>query len=149
MLGQRHENFSLLQECLLHRLVGTFWPGSVGRWPIAPELGLPIQIIDVGIGAGSKKIIPDIANRALHPTFFIPPRNGHRASLEAVMCGERQVLGVEANGTSNAFKHSAFKVVTQDDLWNPTPRLKREHVAQQEAVHARVQTEVQEDASGI
>jgi len=57
-----HEDFSLLQECLLHRLVGAFWPGPVGCGSVAPELGLPIQIINVGIGTGSKKIVPDITN---------------------------------------------------------------------------------------
>ena len=71
---------------------------------------------------------------------------GYRAWLETVIGGKCQVLRIETDGTAHALQHSAFKVIAQDDPGNATPCFKRQYMAEQEAVHAGVQTKVQEDA---
>lgn len=62
------------------------------------------------------------------------------------MRGKCQVLRVEAYGWTYALQDSAFKVITQDDPGHAAPGLKRQDMTEQEAVHAGVQREVQEDA---
>ena len=119
------------------------------RRPGDPSPGLGVEVIHIGEGAGGKEVLADVANRSLHAPLLVAARHGHGTRLKAVVAGKGQILGVEANGVAYTLQHGALEVVAQDDAWHTTPGFKGQEVAAKKAVHARGQTEVQEDAPRV
>jgi len=54
-----------------------FLAGPVGGGTRTPDIGLRIQILDIGPLTAGKEAIPDIAYSALDASFFVAPRNGY------------------------------------------------------------------------
>ena len=63
--------------------------------------------------------------------------------------GKRQQVGVEADGVAHTFEHGALQVVVEQYPGHAAEFGKRQHMATQEAVHARVQAKAQEDAPRV
>ncbi len=86
---------------------------------------------------------------AFDPTFLIAACDGHRTRLEAVVFGEGQEFGIEANRIAHAFEHDALEIVIEDRSDGPAKRIKCLDVATQEAVHLGIEAEAQEDAPRV
>lgn len=56
--------------------------------PLAPEIGLCIEIVQITPGAGRKEGAANILNRALDPTLFITPGHRNGSWFEAIMSGQ-------------------------------------------------------------
>ncbi len=124
-------------------------PTPVCRCSIAPKLGLRIEAIHIGEAACGEEVVPDVANGSLDPTLLIAACDGHGPSYEAVMRGKCQVLRVESYGWTHTLQHRALQVIAQDGPGYAAPGPKRQDMAEQEAVHAGVQREVQEYAPRV
>ena len=95
--------------------------------------------------AGGKEGVAHIANRSFHAPFLIPPRHRHGARLEAIMRGEFQQGGMEADGLALALEDRAFQIVVEQNPGQSVPGLERRLVSAQEIGHPRVEKEAQED----
>ena len=105
----------------------------------APDVGLGVEVGQIGKAACSKKVLAHVANGALHAALLVAPGHGHRAGLKVVVAGKRQQLRREANGVAPALQHGTLEVVIEQHARKPTPELKGLDMASQEALHARVQ----------
>jgi hypothetical protein len=99
--------------------------------------GLALDLNDLGV--------VHRAHGPLHAAFFIPPCHHHRTRLEAVMGGEFQQRGMEADGIALPLEDDTFQVVVEHDPGQPTPGREGGLVATQEVGHARIEEEAQED----
>ena len=146
VLGQCQQAAAFALKCLAHGKAIILGPQAIGGLSITPGTRLGVQIIHVGEAACGEEVVADIADRPLDATLLVSTRHGHRARLEAVVRGEGQQFGIEADGVAHALEHGALKIVVEQDPSHSVPCAKGQHMAAQEAVHAGVQTEVQEDA---
>ena len=86
-----------------------------------------------------------MADAALDPPLLVAASWRHRARLVAVMPGQGQKRGVQADGIPAALEHGRLQVVVQGDPGGAAPGFEGGDVAAQEALHARVKEETQED----
>lgn len=128
---------------------GVFRAGPVGGGPVAPGLGLAIEVVEVAERAGGEEAVADEADRALDPTFLVAACHRHWSGLEPVMTGEREQGRMKAHGVAATFEHGALKIVVEADTRQTVPRLERLDVAAQERLHPRIEEEAQEDAARV
>ena len=81
--------------------------------------------------------------------FSLPRGDRDGLGQEAVVAGEVEVAGIEADGLAAAFQHGALQVVAPDLAGHAPPGLEGVGMAAQEVVHRRVQVEAQEDAARV
>ena len=110
-------------------------PAPIERLALAPLARLGIQVGHIGELAPGEEGSANKFDLALDPTLLIATCDGHRTRLEAVVRGEGQEFGIEANRISLAFKHDAFKVVIEQGSRQPSERGERLDMPPQEAVH--------------
>ena len=81
--------------------------------------------------------------------FSLPRADGHRARLEAVVGGQGQQRRVEADRVALALEHGALEVVVQQHPGHAAEGGEGRDMAAQEAVHAGVEEEAQEDHARV
>ena len=136
----------LLGKCLAHRHRSVLRAQPVVRLAHTPQIGLGVEVAQIGEGARWPEVLAHVANGTLHAALLVTPGHGHRARLEVVVAGKRQQLGREADGIALALQYGTLEVVVQQHPGQTTPALKGLAVGAQKALHARVQREAQEDA---
>src|SRR6202022_2091088 len=124
---------------------GFFPAGAIGGGSRAPESGLGIQIVEVSEFARGKEVLAYKLDCSFDASLLVAPTHRHGTRLVAMMRGEREQRRVEADRITLTFEHGAFKIVVQDDLWQPGPCREGTRVARQEAVHAGIEEEAQID----
>ena len=153
VLGQLHRAGLLGLQGLAHRQPVVLGPAPITGIAFAPDLRLRVEVVHVGERSGGEEVVADVADRPLDPALLIAARHGHRARLVAVGGGECQQVGVEADGSTtgmvHALEHGALQVVVEQHPGHAAEGGKRQHMATQEAVHAGVQAEAQEDAARV
>src|SRR3989338_2131666 len=90
-----------------------------------------------------------ILDCALHTSLLISAERRHRPRFEAVVAGELQQGGIEADGIPDTLRDGTFKVVVEQDARHRAKPLKGAHVAGQEVRHAHAVEEAQVDAPRV
>ena len=143
---QGQQTWLLLGERLTHCEGFVLWAQAVIGLTHTPEVGLGVQISQIGEAACSEEILPDVANGPLYPAFLVAPGRCYRTRLKVVVASKGQQRRREPDGITLALQHSTFKVVVQQHPRQATPGLESLDMAAQKALHACVQTEAQKDA---
>ncbi len=143
--GQAQQMVALALEGLAHAQGGVLRAGAFARVCHAPGGGLGVEVVQVGELAPGEEGVADIADAALDPPLLVAASWRHRARLVAVMPGQGQKRGVQADGIPAALEHGRLQVVVQGDPGGAAPGFEGGDVAEQEALHARVEEETQED----
>ena len=128
------------------RLLGA---APIGGRAATPSVGLDVEVVHAGDLAAGKEIVADIADGALDAALLVAAGDGDRSRIEPVVAGEGEQRGVEADGVGVALQDGAFQIVVEQNPGHPIPCLEGRDVAGEEALHARVQEEAQEDAPGV
>src|SRR4029453_2293312 len=90
VVGQRQQAGRFLGEHLAYRAVRLVGTASVGGRAIAPDLGLGIEVIEIGEAAGSKEGIAHVADRALDAALLVAAGDRYGAGFIAIMPGKGQ-----------------------------------------------------------
>ena len=93
--------------------LGVLGTGALGGTGLAPLVGLVIEVVEVVESPGAEEALAGKSDMALHPALLISTRGRDGARLEAVVSGELEQRGVEADGVGAAFEHDATHVVEQ------------------------------------
>ena len=135
IIRQGQELGLLLCEGLAHRDRTVLGTGPIGGLALTPGRGLGVEVVEIAPLAGGEEAVANIANRSFHAAFLIPPRHRHGTRLEAIMSGEFQQGGMEADGIALALEHGTFQVVVEHDPGQSTPGGEGRLVATQEIGH--------------
>ena len=138
-----------LPEGLPHRHGAILRAGSVGCEALTPGLGLGIEIGEVRERPSRKEAIPDITDGALDATLLIAAGDGDWPWLIAVMSGELEDFGVEADRRALPLQDGAFEVVLQKNPRDPYEGIEGRPVGPEEVGHPGIEAEAQEDLPGI
>ena len=100
-------------------------------------------------GPGGEEIVANVAYGAFDPTLLVAARHGHRTRFVAVVRGERQQHGVEADRVAAALQHGALEVVVQHDPGAAAEGGEGLGMAADERCAVSVEEEAQEDAPRV
>lgn len=128
------------------RLLGA---APIGGRAATPSVGLDVEVVHAGDMTTSKKVVANIANGAFDAALFVATGDGDRTWIEPIVAGKGEQRGVEADGVTVPLQDGAFQIVVEQNPGYAIPRLEGRDVAGEEALHARVQEEAQEDAPGV
>ena len=112
---------------------------------MAPRLGLGVEVVQVGEGAGGEEAVADVANGAFDAAFLVAPRDRHGPGLVAVVPGEAEQGGMEADRVAAPLEHGALEIVVEQHAGDAAPGGEGGDMATQEVLHAGIQAEAQED----
>src|SRR5208282_4715894 len=106
-------------------------------------------VIQINEAAGREEGIPDVADGALDAALLVAAGDRDRARLVAIVPGEAQQGGMEADRRAMPLKHGALEIVIEEDTRNALPRGEGSDMAAQEALHSGVQEEAQKDLARV
>ena len=94
--------------------------GSSGTAPVggranAPGIGLGIEIVEIGEGAGREERVTYVTYGSLHAAFLVAARDRHGPRFVTIMSGEAQQRGMEADRVAASFQHHALQIVVEQD----------------------------------
>ena len=145
MLRQRQKMCRFQGEGFAHAQGRVLGATPVSRLSRTPGLGLRIEVRQIEEGATGEEGFANIANGPFHAPLLIPSRDRHRARLVAIMAGELQQGGIEADRLPLSLEDGALQVVVQQHSRQAPPGAKRPDMAAQEVLHARIEKEAQVD----
>src|ERR1700730_4791868 len=149
VVGQLHQKMRFRGEGLANAEAVLFGAGSIRRQAAAPDIGLSIEVIQIGKFAGRKEGGANVSNCTFNPTFFIPSGDGYRTRIKSIASSKLEQGGMKADDVTLALQHSAFEIIVEDDFWDAGPCLKGLHMAAQEVFHAGIEEEAQKDLARI
>ena len=145
VVGQRQQTWRLIGEHLAHGAVRLAGAAPVGGETATPGIRLGIEVVEIGEAAGREKGLADVTDGTLYAALLVAARHGYGTRLEAVVSGKLQQRGMESDRVTASFQYRTFKIIIEQDTWNPTPRGEGGGVAAQEILHPRVEVEAQKD----
>src|SRR5208282_5119406 len=86
---------------------------------------------------------------ALDAALLVAAGDRDGARLVAIVSGEAQQGGMEADRRAMPLKHGALQIVLEEDTRNPLPRGEGADMAAQEALHSGVREEAQKDLARV
>jgi hypothetical protein len=122
--------------------------GPVGSGALAPGERLRVEVVEVLPLPGWEEGGADVADGALDAGLLVSPVGGDGARLVAVVPGEVEEDGVEADGVALALEDGALEVVVEADPGDASEVLEGGLVASQEVLHAMGDVELDEEVPG-
>jgi hypothetical protein len=102
-------------------------------------VGLGIEVVDIRKLAPGKEAFPDVAHGAFDAAFFAATSDGDGSRVVAVMTGEVEQGGIEADGVAAALQHGTSQIIVQNDSRHPIPGSEGADMTAQEVLHAGIQ----------
>ena len=121
----------------------------VRRQAAAPGLGLDIEVVEIGELSRREEVVAHIADGALDATLLVAACHRHRTRLKAIVTGERDQGGMEANGVALALQHCALEIVVEQDTRTSVPGREGADVTAQEVLHLGVEEEAQKNLARV
>ena len=121
----------------------------IRRDPVAPGLGLNIEILHIGEVAGGEEAVAHIADGALDAALLVAASHRHGAGFVTIISGELDQGGMEPDGVAVAFQHRAFEIVVQKDSGKSVPCREGFDMTSQEVLHTGIEEEAQEDLARV
>src|SRR5579864_4259750 len=149
VVGQLHQKMRFRGKGLANTEAVLFGAGSIRRQVVAPDIGLGIEVVQIGKFAGRKEGGANVSNCAFDPAFFISPGDGDRTRIKSIASGKLEQGGMKADDVTLALQHSAFEIIVEDDLWDPRPCLEGRNMTAQKVLQAGIEEEAQEDVARI
>jgi hypothetical protein len=121
----------------------------IRRHAAAPSLGLDIEVVEIGESAGREEVVAHIADGALDTALLVAARHRHRTRVITIMSGERDQGGMKADGIALSLQHRALEIVVEQHTRTSIPGREGGDVTAQEALHAGIEEEAQENLAGV
>ena len=96
---------------------------------------------ETGEVAGCEEGQADILDGTFAAAFFIAAGNRDGTRLEAVVPGEAQQAGMEADRIATPFQHRALEIVVEQDTRNAAPGGERRDVTTEKILHPGIEEE--------
>jgi hypothetical protein len=113
VVRQRQQARGFLGEHLTDAAFEIFGTAPVGGLPIAPSLGLDIEVIEIGERASREERITYVTYGSLHATFFVAASDRHRAGFITVVSGKAEQCRMEADRIAASFQDRTFQIIVE------------------------------------
>ena len=140
---------SLFEEGLIDRSPPVLWPGSLGGTALTPVIGIPVESFETPALAQRNEGGPQVANRALDPTFLIAASWRHGARIEAIVISQLEETRVVTDRVPLALEHDAAQVVVEHRPGNTAKPGEGLDMRGEEAGQPRVVEEAKEESARV
>ena len=113
VVRQRQQARRFLGEHLADAVLEVFGTAPVGGLPVAPGLGLGIEIIEIGERASGEERITYVTYGSLNAAFFVAARHRHRAGFITVVSGKAEECRMEADRIAASFQDRTFQIIVE------------------------------------
>src|SRR6516162_3043797 len=149
MVRQLEQTGRFLGEGLANRRCLLLRARPVRRHAGAPGRGLGVEVVHIDKLASRKEVVANIADSALDPSLLVAACNRHRARFVAIMRGEREQRGMEADSIALALQHRALEIVVEQHPGTALPCREGSGMAAQKALQTCVEEEPYEDLTRV
>jgi hypothetical protein len=88
-----------------------FRTAPISGQPLAPSLGLGIEIIEIGERASREECVTYVTYGSFHAAFFVAASHRYRAGFITVVSGEVEQCRMEADRIAASFQDRALKII--------------------------------------
>ena len=118
----------LLGKDLAHAAAALGRTEPLGSGTGTPAERLSVQISEIAETTRGEERFANETDRALHPTFLVPPRYRDRPRLEAVVGSQLEQRGMEADRLTHALLRLSYRTTRGTELYQANastwPRMK-------------------------
>ena len=90
-----------------------FRTAPISSEPLAPGLGLGIEIIEIGKRASGEERITYVTYGSLHAAFFVAARHRHRTGFITVVSGKAEECRMEADRIAASFQDHTLQIIVE------------------------------------